>query len=230
LIVSATDLAKDAGVQFEWLEGLIHGLFREYRDSLQDDRRHLLEEFRMVDLARKVVGVGSVGTRCWILLLLGRDGDDPLFLQIKEAQASVLEPYLGKSGYANHGQRVVAGQRLMQTTSDIFLGWLRSKETLDGVERDFFVRQLWDWKTSADLDTILPEGLELYGEVCGFLLARAHARSGDRIAVASYLGKGDGFDRAVAEFAIAYADQNERDHAAVQAAAKDGRIRVLEGL
>jgi uncharacterized protein (DUF2252 family) len=230
LIVSAADLAQDAGIQFEYLEGLIHGLFREYRETLQDDRRHLLEEFRMVDLARKVVGVGSVGTRCWILLLLGRDGDDPLFLQIKEAQASVLEPYLGKSGYENHGQRVVAGQRLMQTTSDIFLGWLRSKETLDGAERDFFVRQLWDWKTSVDLDTILPEGLELYGEVCGFLLARAHARSGDRIAIASYLGKSDGFDRALAEFAIAYADQNERDHAVVQAAAKDGRIRVEEGL
>jgi uncharacterized protein (DUF2252 family) len=230
LIVSAADLAQDAGIQFEYLEGLIHGLFREYRETLQDDRRHLLEEFRMVDLARKVVGVGSVGTRCWILLLLGRDGDDPLFLQIKEAQASVLEPYLGKSGYANHGQRVVAGQRLMQTTSDIFLGWLRSRETLDGAERDFFVRQLWDWKTSVDLDTILPEGLELYGEVCGFLLARAHARSGDRIAIASYLGKSDGFDRALAEFAIAYADQNERDYAAVREAADEGRIRVQEGL
>jgi uncharacterized protein (DUF2252 family) len=230
LIVSAADLAQDAGIQFEYLESLIHGLFREYRETLQDDRRHLLEEFRMVDLARKVVGVGSVGTRCWILLLLGRDGDDPLFLQIKEAQASVLEPYLGKSGYPNHGQRVVAGQRLMQTTSDIFLGWLRSKETLDGAERDFFVRQLWDWKTSVDLDTILPEGLELYGNVCGFLLARAHARSGDRIAIASYLGKSDVFDRALAEFAIAYADQNERDHAAVQKAAEDGRIRVQEGL
>ena len=230
LIVSAADLAQEAGIQFEWLESLIHGLFRQYRDTLQDDRRHLLEEFRMVDLARKVVGVGSVGTRCWILLLLGRDGDDPLFLQIKEAQASVLEPYLGKSGYANHGQRVVAGQRLMQTTSDIFLGWLRSKETLDGAERDFFVRQLWDWKTSVDLDTILPEGLELYGEVCGFLLARAHARSGDRIAIASYLGKSDGFDRAVAEFAVAYADQNERDYAAVRKAAEDGQIQVQEGL
>src|SRR5437764_1443190 len=132
----------------------------------------------MVDLARKVVGVGSVGTRCWIVLLLGRDGDDPLFLQIKEAQASVLEPYLGKSAYKNHGQRIVAGQRLMQASSDIFLGWLRSKETLDGAERDFYVRQLWDWKTSVDLDTILPEGLALYGGVCGFLLARAHARSG----------------------------------------------------
>ena len=230
LIVSAADLAQEAGIQFERLEGVIHELFREYRETLQSDRRHLLEEFRMVDLARKVVGVGSVGTRCWIVLLLGRDGDDPLFLQIKEAQASVLEPYLGQSEYKNHGERVVAGQQLMQATSDIFLGWLHSKETLDGAERDFFVRQLWDWKTSVDLDTILPEGLELYGEVCGFLLARAHARSGDRIAIASYLGKSDSFDRALAEFAVAYADQNERDHAAVRQAADEGRIAVREGL
>jgi len=230
LIVPASDLAKDAGVQFEWLETVVHGLFREYRRTLQHDRRHLLEEFRMVDLARKVVGVGSVGTRCWILLLLGRDSNDPLFLQIKEAQASVLEPYLGKSTYKNHGQRVVVGQRMMQASSDIFLGWLHSKETLDGAERDFFVRQLWDWKTSVDLDTILPEGIELYGQVCGFLLARAHARSGDRIAIASYLGKGDAFDRALADFAVAYADQNERDHAALRKAADEGRISVQEGL
>jgi hypothetical protein len=142
----------------------------------------------------------------------------------------VLEPYLGKSAYKNHGQRVVAGQRLLQATSDIFLGWLRSKETLDGSARDFYVRQLWDWKTSVDLDTIRPEGLALYGEVCGFLLARGHARSGDRIAIASYLGKGDTFDRALAEFAVAYADQNERDHAALQKAAKAHRIPVKEGL
>jgi uncharacterized protein (DUF2252 family) len=230
LIVPASDLAREAGIQFEWLESVIRKLFREYRRTLQPDRRHLLEEFRMVDLARKVVGVGSVGTRCWILLLLGRDGDDPLFLQIKEAQASVLEPYLGKSAYKNHGQRIVAGQRLMQASSDIFLGWLRSKETLDGAERDFYVRQLWDWKTSVDLDTILPEGLALYGGVCGFLLARAHARSGDRIAIASYLGKGETFDRALGEFAVAYADQNERDHAALRKAADEGRIPVREGL
>jgi uncharacterized protein (DUF2252 family) len=230
LIVSAADLAKDAGISFERLESVIHQLFREYRRTLQPDRRHLLEEFRLVDLARKVVGVGSVGTRCWILLLLGRDSDDPLFLQIKEAQGSVLEPCLGKSQYKNHGQRVVAGQRLMQATSDIFLGWVHSKETLDGAERDFFVRQLWDWKTSVDLDTILPRGLELYGDVCGFLLARAHACSGDRIAIASYLGKGDTFDQALAEFAVAYADQNERDHAALQQAANEGRIPVQEGL
>ncbi|HEY2310181.1 MAG TPA: DUF2252 domain-containing protein [Gaiellaceae bacterium] len=230
LIVSAADLAEQVGIQYERLEAVIHQLFRQYRETLQEDRRHLLEEFRMVDLARKVVGVGSVGTRCWILLLLGRDGDDPLFLQIKEAQASVLEPYLGKSEYSNHGQRVVVGQRLMQASSDIFLGWLHSPETLDGAPRDFFIRQLWDWKTSVDLDVILPKGLELYGEVCGFLLARAHARSGDRIAMASYLGKGDTFDRALAEFAVAYADQNERDHAALKKAADEGRITVQEGL
>ena len=230
LIVPAAELVEQAGISSERLEAGIHELFREYRRTLQHDRRHLLEEFRMVDLARKVVGVGSVGTRCWILLLLGRDGSDPLFLQIKEAQASVLEPHLGKSEYANHGERVVAGQRLMQATSDIFLGWIHAKETLDGAERDFFVRQLWDWKTSVDLDTILPKGLELYGNICGFLLARAHACSGDRIAIASYLGKGDTFDRALHEFAVAYADQNERDHAALRQAADEGRIAVEEGL
>jgi uncharacterized protein (DUF2252 family) len=230
LIVPASELAQEAGIEFEWFEGVMHQLFREYRRTLQRDRRHLLEEYRLVDLARKVVGVGSVGTRCWILLLLGRDANDPLFLQIKEAQASVLEPHLGKSGYDNHGQRVVVGQRLMQATSDIFLGWLRSQQTLDGAERDFFVRQLWDWKTSVDLDTILPHGLELYAEVCGSLLARAHARSGDRIAIASYLGKGEAFDRALADFAVAYADQNERDHAALRKAGDEGRIRVREGV
>ena len=230
LIVPAADLAEEAGIPLERLEGVIRGLFRQYRGTLQQDRRHLLEEFRMVDLARKVVGVGSVGTRCWILLLLGRDGDDPLFLQIKEAQESVLEPYLGKSEYSNHGERVVAGQRLMQAASDIFLGWVHTSETFDDQPRDFFVRQLWDWKTSVDLDTILPKGLELYGEVCGSLLARAHARSGDRIAIASYLGKGDTFDRALAEFAVAYADQNERDYAALKKAADEGRITVQEGL
>jgi uncharacterized protein (DUF2252 family) len=228
LIVPATDIAIEMGVPHEVLETEIHRLFREYRRTLQSDRRHLLEEFRMVDLARKVVGVGSVGTRCWILLLLGRDSDDPLFLQIKEAQASVLEPYVGKSEYSNHGQRVVAGQRLMQASSDIFLGWLHSNQTFDGVERDYYVRQLWDWKTSVDLDTVLPEGLAIYAEICGYLLARAHARSGDRIAISSYLGKGDTFDNALLEFSVAYADQNERDYAALKQAASDGRIEVLE--
>ncbi len=232
LIVPARELGAEIGISEDEIEAPIHHLFREYRNTLQTDRRHLLEEYRWVDLARKVVGVGSVGTRCWILLLLGRDGDDPLFLQIKEAQESVLEPYLGASRHGNHGARVVHGQRLMQATSDIFLGWIRAKakDTLDGVERDFYVRQLWDWKTSVDLDNIQPLGLELYGQVCGFLLARAHARSGDRIAIASYLGKGDTFDRALVEFARAYADQNERDYATLKEAEKTGRIEVRSGL
>jgi uncharacterized protein (DUF2252 family) len=233
LIVPASEIAEEIGMSVEEIESPIHDLFREYRRTLQPDRRHLLEQFRWVDLARKVVGVGSVGTRCWIVLLLGRDGDDPLFLQVKEAQASVLEPYLGKSPYSNHGERVVVGQRLMQATSDIFLGWISTTaktSVVDGVARDFYVRQLWDWKVSTDLDTILPAGLEIYGEVCGFLLARAHARSGDRVAIASYLGKGDVFDRALVEFSRAYADQNERDYATLKDAERAGRIAVRAGL
>ena len=231
LIVPIRELIEDAR-RAELAESDLQRLFRNYRRTLQPDRRHLLEEFRWVDFARKVVGVGSVGTRCWILLMLGRDGTDPLFLQVKEAQASVLEPYLGKSEYANHGQRVVMGQRLMQSVSDIFLGWVHvdAKDTLDGEARDFYFRQLWDWKTSLDLDLVLPIGLELYAQVCGFLLARAHARSGDRIAIAEYLGKGDTFDRAIAEFARAYADQNEKDYAELVQAGKDGRITVEAGL
>jgi uncharacterized protein (DUF2252 family) len=205
-------------------------LYHGYRRTLQADRRKLLEEFRYVDLARKVVGVGSVGTRCWILLLLGRDDNDPLFLQVKETGPSVLERHHGRSQFRNHGQRVVEGQRLMQAASDIFLGWIRNKEGLDGKPRDFYVRQLWDWKTSADLETILPRGLELYGQACGWTLARAHARSSDRIAIATYLGKSDVFDRAVADFAVAYADQNERDYQSLVDAAKAGRIEVQEGL
>jgi len=230
LIVPVAELAEQVGVPAEKIFDAIHELYRKYRRTLQGDRRHLAEQFRWLDIARKVVGVGSVGTRCWIVLMAGRDNDDPLFIQVKEAQASVLEPYLGKSKYANHGQRVVEGQRLMQSFSDIFLGWVRADETLDGQPRDFFFRQLWDWKTSVDLDVILPRGLELYAQVCGFLLARAHARSGDRIAIASYLGKGDAFDRALLEFARAYADQNERDHAALRKAADAGRIQVQEGI
>jgi hypothetical protein len=228
LIVPIEELAEEAGFPAERMADGLHDLYRRYRRTLLPDRRYVLEQFRWLDIARKVVGVGSVGTRCWIVLLMGRDNDDPLFLQVKEAQASVLEPYLGKSTYNNHGQRVVLGQRLMQSASDIFLGWVHAEETLDGVPRDFYFRQLWDWKVSVDLDTIVPRGLELYAEVCGFLLARAHARSGDRIAIASYLGKGDTFDHALLEFATAYADQNERDHAALREAATDGRIEVEE--
>jgi uncharacterized protein (DUF2252 family) len=230
LIVPIEQLAEEAGIPAERIFDGLHELYRKYRRTLQGDRRHLAEQFRWLDIARKVVGVGSVGTRCWIVLLLGKDSEDPLFLQVKEAQNSVLEPYLGKSKYATSGQRVVEGQRLMQSVSDIFLGWVRAEETLDGVPRDFYFRQLWDWKTSVDLDTILPKGLELYGQVCGFLLARAHARSGDRIAIASYLGKNDTFDRAVLEFARAYADQNEKDHAALRHAADVDRIVVEEGV
>jgi hypothetical protein len=174
--------------------------------------------------------VGSVGTRCWVLLLLGRDERDPLFLQIKEAEASVLEPLIGRGRYANHGKRVVEGQRLMQAASDIFLGWVRTEGTLDGAVRDFYVRQLWDWKSSADLDTIRPDGLAAYAEACGWTLARAHARSGDRVAIAAYLGKGDSFDRAIAAFAAEYADLNERDHQALVQAVAAGRIRATEGV
>jgi uncharacterized protein (DUF2252 family) len=228
LLVPITELAEEAGIPVEPMIDALHDLYRRYRRTLLPDRRHILEQFRSLDIARKVVGVGSVGTRCWIMLLVGKDNEDPLFLQVKEAQTSVLEPYLGKSSYTNHGQRVVLGQRLMQSVSDIFLGWVRAEETLDGTPRDFYFRQLWDWKTSVDLDVIVPRGLEIYGEVCGFLLARAHARSGDRIAIASYLGKGDAFEQALLEFATAYADQNERDHAALRRAADEGRITVEE--
>jgi len=230
LIVPIAELADEAGLDRDVITAGVLELFRGYRRTLQPDRKTLLEEFRYVDLARKVVGVGSVGTRCWILLLLGRDDGDPLFLQVKETGHSVLEPLLGRSQFRNHGQRVVEGQRLMQAASDIFLGWIRNKEGLDGRQRDFYVRQLWDWKTSVDLETILPRGLELYAQACGWTLARAHARSGDRIAIATYLGKGDAFDRALADFAVAYADQNERDYATLVEAAKDGRIEAKEGL
>ena len=230
LIVPIAELAEAEGRNGDEITAGVLALFEGYRRTLQPDRRLLLEGFRYVDLARKVVGVGSVGTRCWILLLLGRDDNDPLFLQIKETGPSVLEQHHGRSQFRNHGQRVVEGQRLMQAASDIFLGWLRNKEGLDGRARDFYVRQLWDWKTSVDTDTILPRGLELYASACGWTLARAHARSSDRIAIATYLGKSDVFDRAVADFAIAYADQNERDYATLVEAAKKGRIEAKEGL
>jgi uncharacterized protein (DUF2252 family) len=204
-------------------------VIREYRRTLQGDRRHLLERFRLVDAARKVVGVGSVGTRAFILLFLGRDDEDPLFLQMKEAQASVLEPFLGRSGFANHGQRVVEGQRLMQAASDTMLGWIHVTG-VDGVERDYYLRQLWDSKGSALIDVMEPRTMEAYAGLCGQMLARAHARSGDAVAISSYLGTSDAFDRALAAFAEAYADQNERDYAALRAAADSGRIEVQAGL
>ena len=177
----------------------------------------MFDGYRLVDVAFKVVGVGSVGTRAWIALMLGRDERDPLFLQIKEAQRSVLEPYAAPSRFELQGERVVHGQRLMQATSDIMLGWVRV-EGVDGEQRDFYVRQLWDWKASAQVESMDARGLGAYAEICGMTLAHAHARGGDRIAIAAYLGKGEAFDRAMAAFAEAYADQSERDYAALQAA------------
>ncbi|HXY93188.1 MAG TPA: DUF2252 domain-containing protein [Acidimicrobiia bacterium] len=209
LVVRVDDLAL--GVDPAEVKQWIHERFREYRRSLQPDRRHLLEGYELVDVARKVVGVGSVGTRCWIVLLQGKDDGDPLFLQVKEAEASVLEPHAGKSDYASHGQRVVEGQRLLQSASDILLGWFRATSP-DGVERDYYVRQLWDGKISADLEGMSAEVMRAYAEMCGWTLARGHARSGDRIAIAAYLGTGDTFDRALDDFAVAYAEQNERDY------------------
>jgi uncharacterized protein (DUF2252 family) len=214
------------------IESLLVGLIGKYRRTLETDRRYLLEQFQYVDLARKVVGVGSVGTRCWIVLMLGRDDSDPLFLQVKEAEASVLSRFVGASKYANQGQRVVAGQRLMQASSDIFLGWQHTEgdATLDEQPRDFYVRQLRDWKFSLDIETMVPAGMRIYGAICGWTLARAHARSGDRIAIAAYLGGSDVFDRAIAEFAAAYADQNERDYEALVKAVASGRITAERGL
>jgi uncharacterized protein (DUF2252 family) len=207
----------------------VRGVIRSYRRTLQGDRRHLLERFRFVDLARKVVGVGSVGTRAWIALFVGRDNEDPLILQIKEAQASVLEPFVAASKFANHGQRVVEGQRLMQAASDTMLGWIRT-EGYDGIKRDFYVRQLWDAKASALVDLMDARTLALYAKLCGQTLARAHARSGDAVAISSYLGSSDTFDRAIAAFAEAYADQNDKDYEALKAAADSGRITVQSGL
>ncbi len=208
----------------------LHQLLRRFRSTLEHDRRVLLEEFELADFARKVVGVGSVGTRAWIGLMFGRDTDDPLFLQMKEAEASVLEEYLVPSVFANHGERVVAGQRLMQATSDIFLGWLHVDAGLDGEARDFYGRQLKDWKGSAEIEQMVPSGMAAYGRLCGWTLARAHARSGDRVAIASYLGGGNAFDRAILEFSRAYADQNERDYKTLSDAVKSGRITVQTGL
>jgi len=190
----------------------------------------LLEQFQFVDLARKVVGVGSVGTRAWIALFLGTDDQDPLFLQIKEAQPSVLEQFVGKSEYKNSGKRVVAGQRLMQATSDIFLGWQHVSSGFDGQERDFYLRQLKNWKGSFALEAAAPAGAAAYARACGWTLARAHARSGERIVIAAYLGKSGTFDQAIADFAETYADQNERDYRALQDAVDEGRVDAQTGV
>jgi uncharacterized protein (DUF2252 family) len=225
LVVRLADLAADSALADD-LEAEMREIVRAYRSTLQNDRRVLLEQFRVVDVARKVVGVGSVGTRAWIVLMMGVDGGDPLFLQAKEAQASVLSRFLGKSRYANDGERVVRGQRLMQAASDIFLGWHRATRTLDGQPRDFYVRQLRDWKASAEIEAMVPRGMALYGRLCGWTLARAHARSGDRVAIGAYLGGGDVFDNALAEFAERYADRNEQDYKALREAVDAGRLEA----
>ena len=227
LIVPIEEIVS--GADKDELEEFVRGVIRSYRRTLSADRRQLLERFRYVHAARKVVGVGSVGTRVWIVLMLGRDEQDPLFLQLKEAQPSVLEPFLGKSSFNNHGQRVVEGQRLTQAASDIMLGWIRL-DAFDGVSRDFYMRQLWDGKGSALVETMNPTALTVYAELCGHALAKAHARSGDAIAIGSYVGAGDSFDRALASFAEAYADQNERDYRALREAAESGRVAAETGL
>jgi uncharacterized protein (DUF2252 family) len=227
LIIPIEDLITP-GSEWEDPAPLIKKLLSSYRRTL-GSQHHPLEEYRYVHTAYKMVGVGSVGTRCYIMLMVGRDHNDPLFLQTKEAQASVLERFIGKSTYPHHGQRVVAGQRLMQAATDIFLGWIRIKG-LDGVTRDYYVRQFQDWKGGADIDSMLLPGATLYSRICGATLARAHARWGDRIAIASYLGNGDAFDRAIADFSAAYADQNERDYKAFTAAINSGRLVAQSGL
>ena len=227
LLVPAGELFAEDEAQT--LHERMHVILRSYRKTLQSDRRALLEKFRFEALARKVVGVGSVGTRAWVLLLMGRDSGDPLLLQAKEAEASVLERFTKKSNLANHGQRVVAGQHLMQAVSDIFLGWDQI-EGVDGVPRDYYVRQLRDWKGSFDVEGSIPQGMAIYGSVCGWTLARAHARAGDPIAISAYLGNSTTFDQAIADFAEAYADQNERDYDAMLAAIRTGRIAAQEGV
>ena len=227
LIIPIEDLIEP-GSEWEDPVPLIKELLSAYRRTL-GTHSHPLEEYRYVHTAYKMVGVGSVGTRCYIMLMLGRDHNDPLFLQTKEAQASVLERFLGKSTYRHHGQRVVAGQRLMQAASDIFLGWIRITG-LDGVTRDYYVRQFHDWKGSADVESLFAPGAALYARLCGATLARAHARWGDRVAIGAYLGKGDAFDRAIADFSAAYADQNEQDYEAFAAAVKSGRLTAQMGV
>jgi uncharacterized protein (DUF2252 family) len=223
MIVPVEEVFSD--VQADAITGQIRAVLSKYRRSLQSNRRHLLEQFTLVQVARKVVGVGSVGTRAWVVLMDAMDGVEPLFLQAKEAQPSVLAEYCGRSKYNNQGERVVAGQLLQQAQSDIFLGWTRVTGP-DGVDRDYYVRQLRDWKFSVPIEVMRPAGMTAYARLCGWTLARAHARSGDRIALAAYLGGSDKFDQAIADFAETYADQNELDYAALQAAVKDGKAEA----
>jgi uncharacterized protein (DUF2252 family) len=226
VVVPARDLVAADGMSRDQVVSMIHDQFRAYQATLQDDRRRLLERFEVVDAARKVVGVGSVGTRAFIVLLQGRDAGDPLFLQIKEATASVLEPYLGKSRFKQHGERVVQGQRMMQAASDIYLGWTKGLD----VRRHYYWRQLRDMKGSADPETMAPVGLTYYARICGWTLARAQARSGDPVAIAEYLGTSDAFDQSITDFSGRYADQNERDYQEFVNAVKSGRLEAVEGV
>ena len=223
LVVPLRELAPEGGD--ERVRAGMQYVIDSYRASLRPDVRRILDGYEFVDMARKVVGVGSVGTRAWVIMLLGRDDSDPLFLQAKEAQASVLQPYAGRSAFRHQGRRVVEGQRLLQPASDVMLGWT-SADGVDGVPREYYIRQLWDWKLSADLEAMRADGLAEYAELCGAALARGHARSGDRVAIADYLGSGTRFDEAVAEFAERYADQNERDYYALVEAVEAGRIEA----
>ncbi len=226
IVVPARELEAVSGMSSDQMQHAIHEQFRAYRATLQDDRRHLLERFEVIDMARKVVGVGSVGTRAFIVLLQGRDQNDPLFLQVKEATASVLEDHLPKSRYRQPGERVVQGQRMMQAASDIYLGWTKGVEA----NRFLYWRQLRDMKVSVDVEALTPAGLAFYARQCGWTLARAHARSGDPIAIAAYLGKSDGFDTSVTDFSERYADQNDRDYEAFTEAIRSGRLTAVEGV
>jgi uncharacterized protein (DUF2252 family) len=228
LLVPVSEIFGDT--EADRVQDTIHNALRSYRRTLSGDRRRLVESYRLVDVARKVVGVGSVGMRAWVVLLVGRDNQDPLFIQVKEAEQSVLESFLKRSPYKNHGQRVVEGQRLMQASSDIFLGWQRVDAGADDRSHDYFMRQLWDWKASADIENMAPPQLRMYAEICGWTLARAHAKSGERISIAEYLGTSETFDRAMVSFAQSYADQNEKDHAALVAAIADGRVQAASGI
>jgi uncharacterized protein (DUF2252 family) len=225
-LVPIDELGEEVGVADP--KAIVLEALGRYRESVDDERRAVLDGYRFVDAAFKVVGVGSVGTRAWVVLLTGRDEGDPLFLQIKEAQRSVLEPYTAPSRYEHQGERVVQGQRLMQASSDILLGWVRA-QGIDGDYRDFYVRQLWDWKGSAKVEAMDARGLTAYAQICGTTLAHAHARGGDRIAIAAYLGRGDSFDDAMADFAEAYAKQAIRDHAALKQAVEEGRVEAEAG-
>jgi hypothetical protein len=223
--VTPIDDLVEAGTEAQTLDSLITAL-DAYRVTLAGDRQHLLSRYTFLDLARKVVGVGSVGTRCWVALFVGRDEGDPLVLQVKEAEHSVAEPFLQPSAFTNMGERVVQGQRLVQSASDIFLGW-DTLRGIDGVNRDFYFRQLWDWKASADIETMEPATFEIYAQMCGWVLALGHARSGDAIAIGSYLGAGPRFDEAMCRFAAAYADQNEKDHQALKRAIATNKIHAI---